>query len=181
MESLACDGRIIEGLAQQRKIFALVDNDSEGRSLYTNGRLKRPNQWVQHNSNKVHWCRLPHTPEFTALMTELDIPEERWPGNLENIFPIELRNEAIADGELRISNIPHAEITTAELMPRIIGHITERGDGKHLYILRTDEAYKERFADWIIEKANERPEILASLEGVMKGLASILDVEIPAE
>ena len=27
MESLACDGRIIEGLAPQRKILALVDND----------------------------------------------------------------------------------------------------------------------------------------------------------
>lgn len=40
MQSLACDGRIIEGLAPQRKVLALVDNDTEGRSLYANGRLK---------------------------------------------------------------------------------------------------------------------------------------------
>ncbi|WP_171407899.1 ATP-dependent nuclease [Pseudomonas aeruginosa] len=181
MESLACDGRIIEGLAPQRKILALVDNDSEGRSLYTNARLKRPSNWVQHNSNKVHWCRLPFTEEFREVMLELEIPEEKWPGNLENIFSIDVRNTAIADGELQISNIPHAEITTPELMPKIIDFISEREDGKHFYILKTDEEYKERFANWVVQNADENPDILAALENVMKGLARILGIEVADE
>ncbi|WP_181263505.1 hypothetical protein [Pseudomonas aeruginosa] len=114
-------------------------------------------------------------------MLELEIPEEKWPGNLENIFSIDVRNTAIADGELQISNIPHAEITTPELMPKIIDFISEREDGKHFYILKTDEEYKERFANWVVQNADENPDILAALENVMKGLARILGIEVADE
>lgn len=178
MQSLACDGRIIEGLAPQRKVLALVDNDTEGRSLYANGRLKKQSNWVQHNSNKVHWCRLPFTQEFQDLMRELEIPEDKWPGNLENIFSIETRNKATEEGELQLLNIPHAEVTSPELMPKIIDFMSERDDGKHFYILKTDENFKERFAQWVVQQADETPEILAPLHDVMLGIARIFGIEV---
>lgn len=111
-------------------------------------------------------------------MRELEIPEDKWPGNLENIFSIETRNKATEEGELQLLNIPHAEVTSPELMPKIIDFMSERDDGKHFYILKTDENFKERFAQWVVQQADETPEILAPLHDVMLGIARIFGIEV---
>jgi hypothetical protein len=174
MESLAQDGRVLSGLAPGRKIFALVDNDTEGRALYSNARLKR-GRWVQHNSNKVHWCRLPFSSGFERLMNQIGLPPTIWPGSLENFFSPTIRLRAVNAGVLQFTNTPHAEIISAQHFPLIQPYLTPREDLNHFYILTTHEDSKVTFANWIIEIADDEPEIFEPLRDVFEGLANILE------
>ncbi|WP_273828192.1 ATP-dependent nuclease [Pseudomonas sp. SBT1-2] len=177
MESLSRDGKVLLGLAPERRIFALVDNDTEGRALYTNSRLSRTGEWVQHNSNKVYWCRLPFNTEFDRFMTTLGLPKNIWPGSLENFFTPEVRNIAFEAGILQLTTSPHAEIISAEHFHRIQPYITPRDDLKHFNILTTHEDSKIPFAEWIVQIADDTPEIFEPLRPVFEGIIRILDNE----
>jgi hypothetical protein len=76
------------------RVFVLVDNDHEGRTLYKNGKLDVGAKWVQHNSNGTYWCRLPWTEEFKTVMKRLEVTKTAWPGCIENLFGADVRNEA---------------------------------------------------------------------------------------
>lgn len=173
MESLASDGKILLGVAPDRKIFALVDNDTEGRALYGNSRLARGG-WVQHNSNKVYWCRLPFSQEFSQFMSGIRLPQSVWPGSLENIFSSDVRLRAQEAGALRLTTHPHAEIITAEYFPRIQPYLAPRDDAKHFYVLSTHEDYKVPFSEWIVELGNREPDIFEPLRGIFEQLNEIL-------
>jgi hypothetical protein len=175
MESLASDGRILSGLAPGRKIFALVDNDSEGRMLYSNARLNAGGRWVQHNSNKVYWCRLPFAAEFERLMTQIGLPRNIWPGSLENFFSSTIRSRAVEAGALQLTNYPHAEIISPQHFPSIQPYLVPREDLKHFNILTTHEDSKVTFADWIVGIAEEEPEIFEPLRTVFEGVARLLE------
>lgn len=174
MESLASDGKVFAGLAPERKIFTLVDNDSEGRALYSNARLNAGGRWVQHNSNKVYWCRLPFLPDFETFMRGIGLPKTVWPGSLENIFSPTVRKRALEAGALQLTACPHAEIISAENFPRIQPYLAPREDLKHFYILTTHEDFKVPFAEWIIGIAEEEPGILEPLRVVFDELIRIL-------
>ncbi|SDI25389.1 AAA domain-containing protein, putative AbiEii toxin, Type IV TA system [Pseudomonas benzenivorans] len=174
MESLASDGRILSGLAPGRKIFALVDNDTEGRSLYANSRLSNGGRWVQHNSNKVHWCRLPFATEFERFMTQIGLPKTMWPGSLENFFSPAIRNRAVMAGALQLTSSPHAEIIDRQHFSRIQPYLAPREDLNHFHILTTHEDSKVSFADWIVGVAEDEPEILEPLRIVFEGVMQIL-------
>lgn len=174
MDGLTRDRKILVGLAPERKIFALVDNDTEGRALYSNARLNGGGRWVQHNSNKVYWCRLPYLPEFDQFMRAIGLPNAVWPGSLENIFSPALRNRAIENGALQLAASPHAEIISPELFPRIQPYLTPREDLKHFHVLATHEDYKIPFAEWVVRIADTEPEILEPLRVVLEGLLDIL-------
>jgi len=175
MESLARDGKILAGLAPARKIFALVDNDTEGRALYSNARLNNGGRWVQHNSNKVYWCRLPFLPDFERFMRGIGLPNTIWPGSLENLFSPTVRNRALEAGALQLTQSPHAEIISAEHFARIQPYLTPREDLKHFNILTTHEDFKVPFADWIVAIAEEEPEIFEPLRVVFEEVIRILE------
>lgn len=173
MESLSRDGKIIEALAPGRAVFSLVDNDREGRELYKSGRLAKGGVWVQNNSNKVYWCRLPFIDELDMLMNKCGVDSALWPGCLENIFTADLKREAVAAGVLKFSKSPHSEFL-GDQYGRIVDYLGERNDFLHSHILAPDPSSKETFAQWIVVQAHERPEILEPLRKVMLGLRDIL-------
>lgn len=177
MESLARDGRILSDLAPGRIIFALVDNDTEGRALYSNARLKRQGQWVQHNSNKVHWCRLPFNSEFERFMTRIGLPKAIWPGSIENFFSPTIRSRAVEAGALQLTNFPHAEIISAQHFSCIQPYLIPRDDLDHFNILTTHEDYKVAFADWIVDMAEDEPEIFEPLRVVFEGVVRLLEID----
>jgi hypothetical protein len=118
MESLAKDGPILSRLADERRVFALVDNDVEGRSLNPTNRLAPGGKWDVHNSNKVAWCRLPYTTDFSELMNAIELPRGKWPGCLENMFSPTLKMRAEAENSFRLSNSPYADVLTPELFKK---------------------------------------------------------------
>lgn len=174
MESLGKDGPVLNRLAPQRKVFAFIDNDAEGRALNTTNRLSPGGRWIQHNSNKVYWCRLPFEPGLTALMNELKIPETKWPGSLENLFSPALRSRAVGVGALVFEPSPHAELCSAELIPRLMEYMTEREDLAHYHILAPSAGSKVTFAEWVVKTANQEPEILAPLTIPLQHLHRLL-------
>jgi len=175
MESLARDGKVLAGLAPARKIFALVDNDTEGRALYSNAKLNKGGRWVQHNSNKVYWCRLPFLPDFEQFMKDIGLPNSVWPGSLENMFNPAIRNRAFESGALRLTESPHAEIISPEHFMRIQPYLTPREDLNHFNILTTHENFKISFAEWIIGIADAEPEIFEPLRVVFEEIVRILE------
>lgn len=174
MKSLASDGKVLVDLAPGRKIFALVDNDQEGRSLYSTSRLETKGRWVQHNSNKVYWCRLPFLKEFEELMVSIRLPKAYWPGSLENMFTAELRARSVDEEYLEITDIPHAEVLTPQYFGLVQPFMRPRDDLKHYYILTTHEDWKLTFAAWVADVADEEPEIFEPLRVVFEGLLDIL-------
>ncbi|MGT0248041.1 ATP-dependent nuclease [Burkholderia pyrrocinia] len=163
MQALATNGRILQIAAHARPIFALVDNDAEGRALMNNGHLNGGGRWHKHHSNGVHWCRLPFEQGFSRFMTGLQIPQTFWPGTLENLFPIELRHEAIGQGALAVGATPYAELVDAQFIERVIPHIAARADLTHLYVMTPHPDSKVTFAQWLIAESARRPEIFESL------------------
>ncbi|SMQ26931.1 AAA domain-containing protein, putative AbiEii toxin, Type IV TA system [Pseudomonas helmanticensis] len=173
MEALTRDGKILTGVAPGRNIFALVDNDSAGRALYSHGRLNK-GKWVQHNSNKVYWCRLPYNQEFEHFMLEIALPKDCWPGSLENFFSPALRRRAQDAGALQLTEFPHSEIVTSENLRKFQAYLTPREDLKHFHILTTHEDFKISFAEWIINMADAEPDIFEPLRPIFVQIVELL-------
>ncbi|QTO56189.1 AAA family ATPase (plasmid) [Duffyella gerundensis] len=173
MEALARNGKVISRLAPGRAVFALVDNDKEGRDLYKNTRLGNGGIWQQDNSNKVYWCRLPFINELKQLMDKCNVEKAFWPGCLENIFTAEVKHRAAADGALVLENKPHNEFLS-EIFPKVIEYINEREDHLHYHILCLVPESKDTFAEWVVQHADENPEILEPLRDTITGLRDIL-------
>lgn len=174
MEALASNGKVINTLAPGRAVFALVDNDKEGRDLYKNKRLGDGGTWVQDNSNKVYWCRLPFVNELQQLMISCRVEKAFWPGCLENIFTAEVKHRASEAGFLTLTKTPHSEFLT-ENFGKIADHINERDDHLHYHILCLVPESKDTFAEWIVQQADREPELLEPLRNTITGLRDILD------
>lgn len=174
MESLGRDGRVISRLAPERKVFALVDNDAAGRDLYSNKRLRDGGAWEQHNSNQVWWCRLPFEDGFRSFMEAKKIAKSHWPGSLENLFPPSVRQEAVDEGELRMTKVPHDELLDSQWYPKIGEVLPPNEPPERFYVLKIDHATKVSFATWIAEQLPGRPDLVESLRPVFEGLAKIV-------
>lgn len=177
MESLAKDGRVINRLAPERTVLAVVDNDAAGRAVYRNGRLDGGGRWKQHNSNKVFWCRLPVLGAFRDFMNRVQVPEASWPGCLENLFTPELRTLAVRAGALQLTTAPYPELLTAEIYPRICEFLANGNIPERFFLLSTSEDSKIPFADWVATRARRFPDILAPLRPVVEGIHRILRPE----
>jgi hypothetical protein len=173
MESLAVDGRVLNRLAPQRRIYVLVDNDKEGRELLKNRRLDGGRCWIPHNSNSTTWCRLPWTDEFQRVLGGLGIPKHAWPGCLENIFSMDIRARALAAGAYAFKSTPYDELLNSEIYPRISTLVSNEQDPRRIYILRPDPDYKERFASWVVENLAHDPEIVAPLRETVESLSEM--------
>ncbi|ROH86420.1 hypothetical protein ED208_15385 [Stagnimonas aquatica] len=178
MESLGCDGRILSSIAPTRKILVLVDNDAEGRRVYKNGRLDAGGRWIENNSSGVWWRRLPLSVEFRDQMTALRVPQHEWPGCMENLFPVALREEAVVDGELRLTDEPHAELLSSQIFRSIKTHIRPRPDLAHHYVLAADPDFKIRFARWLEAAAARNPQLLSELQPILQEAARIVNTPV---
>ncbi len=174
MESLSSDGKILSHLAPDRKIFALVDNDKEGRSLHK-GEPDKPQQWQLHKSNGVYWCKLPLGNDFSRIMKELKIDKTHWPGNIENFFNLDIKRKAAQEGALVLDRMVDASLYIAELRKKVTPLVNSTNDEDgHYYIFSTNEDYKEKFANWIVKQADKSPEIFSPLKDIFEGLAKLL-------
>ena len=173
MESLGRDGRILSRLSPERLLFVVIDNDRAGRTVYKNGRLDSGGTWVMHNSNSVRWCRLPFTNAFKAFMKKNKIPEDAWPGCLENLFSPEKRQEAVDKGILKLKKTPHDEFLDSAVYPKILGYLNQELLDSH-WILNIEDDCKISFAEWIVEQSEEDPELLAPLFPVVSGIYEAL-------
>ncbi|HGM5285032.1 TPA: ATP-dependent endonuclease [Serratia liquefaciens] len=173
MEALASNGKVISTLAPGRAVFALVDNDKEGRELYKNSKLGDGGIWKQDNSNKVYWCRLPFINELKQLMTKCKVDKAFWPGCLENIFTAEIKHRALEAGVLKITKTPHSEFLT-ESYGKIADYLVENENHSHLHILCLEPESKDTFAEWIVQQAAQDQELLEPLRNTMTGLRNIL-------
>ncbi|HFF2163821.1 TPA: ATP-dependent endonuclease [Pseudomonas aeruginosa] len=174
MEALAKNGKVIKALAPGRAVFALVDNDKEGRDLYKNNRLDGGGVWKQDNSNKVYWCRLPIIDELRNLMLRCRIDKSLWPGCLENIFTAELKSRALEEGALELTKSPHSEFLSSSYS-KITDYLAEREDHLQYHILSPTPESKDTFAEWVVEQADQTPEILEPLRAIMTSLRDILN------
>lgn len=174
MESLAKDGRVINRLAPQRTLLVVVDNDKEGRQLYKNGNLNGGGRWVTHNSNGVHWCRLPFLASFENFMRRCSIPKAYWPGSLENLFEPTLRERALEAGALRLSKTPYTELLEPGHYSRIGDYLPPSPAEERHFVLTPEHDTKLSFARWVVAKAEIEPSILSPLLPVMRGIHEIL-------
>ena len=170
MQGLAKDGKVINHLAPNRKVFVLVDNDREGRELYKNGKLGNGAKWVQHNSNGTYWCRLPWTGELKAVMKRLNIPKEDWPGSIENLFSAALREEAMTFNAYGTADAPHDELLESALYKKYAHVLHDTNNSDRLYVLAPDPDRKIPFAEWVVQKATTNPEILEPLKPIVEWL-----------
>lgn len=174
MHALAKNGKVLGNLAPGRAVFALVDNDREGRDLYVNGKLSDGGKWLQDNSNGVWWCRLPFHDELKQLMDSCKVDKAAWPGCLENMFAAEIKHMAVEAGTLILTKKPHDEFL-GEHYVKITDYLTVREDHLEYHILCPVPASKDTFAEWVVQKAEESPDILEPLRGTMEGLRDILN------
>ncbi|MEB6380392.1 ATP-binding protein [Leclercia adecarboxylata] len=174
MEALASNGKIIQTLAPGRAVFALVDNDKEGRELYKNKKLGDGGVWIQDNSNKVYWCRLPFISELQQLMANCRVEKSFWPGCLENIFKADVKHRASAAGFLTVTKTPHSEFFP-DNFGKIVDYINERDDHLHYHILTLVPESKDTFAEWIVQQADREPELLEPLRQTIIGLRDKLN------
>jgi hypothetical protein len=178
MKSLASDGGVLGRLAPERLIFVLVDNDAEGRELLANKRLDDASKWVQHNSNKTYWRRLPFTPELKQVFADTGLQPCNWPGCLENLFSASIRRTAIAAGVYSVATSPHAELCKEAKWFPVLKRASDAPESDlGLYIMNVDHEKKETFASWVCREAATDPTILQPLEALVRELHEILCAE----
>jgi predicted ATP-dependent endonuclease of OLD family len=174
MQSLAKDGRTLNRLAPNRKIYVIVDNDKEGRELYKNGRLDGGGRWVEHNSNGSYWCRLPWTGDFSTIMQSMNVPKTLWPGTIENLFSSQIKSMAQDDSAYLKSKCPHDELFENGNYSRIADALNDETDAAHLYVRTIDHEYKLEFANWVNNFSQEDNSILEPLRGVVVSLEQLI-------
>jgi len=153
MESLAGRGAALRQLLGDRLVFALADNDREGRALVEDGRTRRGGTWRQ-QSNGIHWCLLAPTAEFEQAMKRFGIPDNFWPFTIENAFPAELRRRAIAEGtyaveEATVQAAFLEDPATAKKALAAAHQLDRAGDDSALYFRPPAPETKLAFAEWI--------------------------------
>jgi hypothetical protein len=178
MESLAGKGSALRQLLGDRLVFALADNDREGRALVEDGRTRQGGIWRQ-QSNGIHWCLLPPTAEFEQAMRRFRIDAAYWPFTIENAFPAALRRQAIADGaytveEGRVQSAFLEEPSTAVKALDAVRDLDRTGDDAALYFRPPDPETKLALAGWIAAPERRDRAIFAAFGPILEGLRAIL-------
>jgi hypothetical protein len=178
MESLAGRGAALRQLLGDRLVFALADNDREGRALVEDGRTRRGGQWRQ-QSNGIHWCLLAPTAEFEQAMKRFAIDATYWPFTIENAFPAALRRQAMAEGaygvdEATVQPAFLEDAATSNKALRAAHQLKQAGDDAVLYFRPPDPSTKLAFAKWITAPACRDRAIFAAFVPILEGFRAIL-------
>lgn len=173
MKGLAAEGSVFKQLLPNRKIFALVDNDREGRDLKVEKRLEGGGKWVQAHTG-VHWCRLPFSTELRGLMEDLQVAQAFWPGTLENLVPIATRQRAMGENSYALLTTPYDELCAKQQLTSVMPYAAVRDDGKHLLILSPSGDCKIAFAEWLVRQAEADAGVMEPLRSTILGLQASL-------
>ena len=178
MKSLSQDGLVLKNLGNGREVFVLVDNDKEGRELFKDKRLEKDGggNWILHNSNKTHWCRLKISDDFSQNMKSLGIPDISWPFTIENCFSQKVHIEAIKKGVLKFEEYLHDELVKCDRSNKICIRYATSDD--YTYLRAPDQNYKVKFANWIVTKAVKDPSILEPFRGIFERLDRKITVDV---
>ena len=179
MESLAGKGAALRQVLGDRLVFALADNDREGRDLVEDGRTRRGGTWRQ-QTNGIHWCLLAPTDEFQQAMKRFRIDGGYWPFTIENAFPAALRRQAIAEGAYRVEEgrVQAAfleEPSTAGKALDAVRDLDRTGDDAVLYFRPPTPVIKIAFAEWIAAPERRDRATFAAFGPILEGLRAILD------
>ncbi len=178
MESLASKGRALRQVLGDRLVFALADNDREGRELVEDGRTKRGGIWKE-QTNGIHWCLLAPTTEFEQAMKRSRIDAAYWPFTIENAFPAALRRQAIADGayrveEARVQAAFLEEPATAVKALDAVRDLDRTDDDAVLYFRPPAPETKLAFSEWIAAPERRDRATFAAFGPILEGLRAIL-------
>ncbi len=178
MESLAGRGTALRQVLGDRLVFALADNDREGRALVEDGRTRRGGQWRQ-QSNGIHWCLLAPTAEFEQAMKRFTIDTTYWPFTIENAFPAALRRHAIADGayaveEATVQPAFLEDAATAKKALAAAHQLQRAGDDAALYFRPPAADTKLAFAHWLAAPERCDRATFIAFAPILEGLRAIL-------
>jgi hypothetical protein len=178
MESLAGRGAALRQLLGDRLVFALADNDREGRALVEDGRTRKGGLWRQ-QSNGIYWCLLAPTGEFEQAMKRFGIPETFWPCTIENAFPAALRRQAMAEGayaveEATVQPAFLEDPATAKKALAAAHQLDRAGDDAALYFRPPTPETKLAFADWITIPEHRNRATFAAFGPILQGLRGLL-------
>jgi hypothetical protein len=178
MESLAGKGRALRQVLGDRLVFALADNDREGRELVEDGHTKRGGRWRQ-QTNGIHWCLLALTPEFEQVMKRFAIPENFWPFTIENAFPAALRRQAMADGayvveEAVVQASFHGGTGIVNKALAAAHQLERAGDDAMLYFRPPAPQVKLAFAEWVTPSERRDRATFAAFAPILHGLRGLL-------
>jgi hypothetical protein len=179
MESLAGRGVALRQLLGDRLVFALADNDREGRALVEDGRTRRGGQWRQ-QSNGIHWCLLAATAEFVQAMKRFGIPDTFWPFTIENAFPAALRRQAMAAGAYAVDEVTVQpafleDAATSNKALRAAHQLEQTGDHAALYFRPPAPETKLAFAAWITAPERRDRTTFAVFAPILDGLRALAD------
>jgi hypothetical protein len=178
MESLAGKGAALRQLLGDRLVFALADNDREGRALVEDGRTRRGGQWRQ-QSNGIHWCLLAPTAEFEQAMKRFTIDATYWPFTIENAFLAALRRQAIGEGaygvdEATVQPAFLEDAATSNKALRAVHQLEQADDNTVLYFRPPDPSTKPAFAEWIAAPARRDHSTFAAFAPILEGLRTLV-------
>lgn len=153
MAPLAGDGATFKIAGNDRKIFALLDNDFEGRRL---GPTNSEGKW-QNSRNGVRWWILKPTEQYVSIMTERKMAPGMYSFCIEDCFSDEIRREALSkvaglNSKYKYSStnayaesISHHDLITSSI---------ERAEVKFCVYGPSPEA-KNEFVDWLMDRPRE--------------------------
>jgi hypothetical protein len=178
MESLAGKGAALRQVLGDRLVFALADNDREGRDLVEAERTRRGGVWRQ-QTNGIHWCLLAPTEEFVRAMKRFNIPEAFWPFTIENAFPAALRRQAEAEGaypteEAVIQSSLQSDPGIANRALRAAHQLDQTHDDDVLYFRPPAPEAKLAFAQWIAASERRDRTTFAAFGPILEGLRNLL-------
>jgi hypothetical protein len=178
MRSLAGKGAALRQVLGDRLVFALADNDREGRDLVEHDGTKRGGAWRQ-QSNGIYWCLAAPTAEFQQVMKLFAIPEAFWPFTIENAIPAALRRQATAKGayafeEAVIQSSLQADTGIANKALRAAHQLDRAGDDAVLYFRPPTSETKVAFAQWIAAPEQRDRNTFAAFASILDGLAKIV-------
>jgi hypothetical protein len=178
MQSLAGKGAALRQVLGDRLVFALADNDREGRELVEHGRPKKGGQWRQ-QSNGIHWCLLAPTAEFEQAMKRFGIPDTFWPFTIENAFQAALRRQAMAEGayaveEATIQAAYLEDPATAKKALTAAHRLAVSGDDALLYFRPPTPETKLAFAEWLAASERRDRTTFTAFGAILDGLRKIL-------
>ena len=178
MESLAGKGKALRQVLGDRLVFALADNDREGRELVEDGHTKRGGMWKE-QTNGIHWCLLAPTEEFVRAMKRFDIPEAFWPFTIESAFPAPRRQQAMDEGaygveEAVIQSSFQMDAGIANKARRAAHQLDRAGDDAVLYFRPPTLETKLAFAEWITAAKRRDRTTFAAFARFLDGLRAIV-------
>ncbi|MGE4294140.1 MAG: ATP-dependent endonuclease [Campylobacterales bacterium] len=175
MKALFSEGKVIKELSS-RQVFAIVDNDKEGRELSNIKEHNKFGKWIT-GRNGVNFYILKTSKEFTNAMVENKIEDNYWPFSLENCFSINLKKDAESNSKYSLTTKLHDELLSSESLKKIIGDLHNRSEEFRYYIYKTDHDYKIPFAEWICQKADGDPAVLENFKDLIVGLETLIQSE----